>query len=71
MTWEGDGDGALQGTLAAETFPHGIGSDELIPEAVFAWQKYSEDDCKLKTNRREPRIIYLENIFQVLFRVWF
>lgn len=71
-TWEGDGDGALQGTPAAGTTPlHGLSSNELIPAAVFAWQKYSEDDCKLKTNRREPRIIYLENILQVLFRVWF
>lgn len=69
--WGGDGDGAPQGTPAAETSPGGVTSDELIPQAVFAWQRYAEEDCKLKTNRREPRIIYLENILQVLFRVWF
>lgn len=66
-----DGDGALQGTPAAETSPCEFASNELLPKSVFAWRKYSEDDCKLKTNRREPRIIYLENILQVLFRVWF
>lgn len=57
MLGDGDGDGALQGTPAAEFSP--IGCDELIPGVIFSWQKFSEDDCKLKTNRREPRIIYL------------
>lgn len=51
--------------------PHGMGSDELIPKAAFTWQEDWEDDCKLQTNTREPRIIYLEHILQVSLRVWF